>query len=176
MSGLSKGFGKVEVALRWDPSPSGNPVHDLDLVAAVYPAAAPHGDPVQLVHAGSRSPDGTITLNRESRTGQGFGYDEVMTLELDRLSPAYTRVVVGVFIQQRAGRTTFGAIANSGIRIREGYTDLALHDFAGVPDSTAATVAEFTRDGSGEWRFRPALRGFDTDPADFARLMGSAAP
>lgn len=175
MSSLSKGLRKVQVTLQWDPSPIGAPDHDLDIVAATYTADAPHGKPVYLVHFGSRSPDGTITLNRDSRTGQGFGADEVMTLELDRLGEEYARVVVGVVIQQRTGEKTFSDIPNTGVRILEGPAELASDDLAGVPAATAATFAEFTRDGSGTWQLRTAIRGFDADPARFAELMGDAA-
>ncbi|MFD9358075.1 TerD family protein [Streptomyces sp. NPDC060031] len=172
MSGVRKGLAKVEIALRWDPSPAGTPAHDLDIVAAVYGAADPYGRPVHLVHFGSRSPDGTITLNRDSHTGQGFGFDEVMTFELDRMAAELRRVVVGVVIQ--AGSTTFADVAGKGLRIREGYTDLAEGDFAGVPDATAATVAEFTRDDSGAWSLDAAVRGFEADPEEYARVMGAA--
>ncbi|MET9519137.1 TerD family protein [Streptomyces sp. NPDC002994] len=174
MGSLNKGVGKVEVTLRWDPSPLGKPAHDLDIIAATYAVEDPYGSPAYVVHFDSRSPDGTITLNRDSRDGQGFGFDEVMTLELNRLAPAYARVVVGVAIQQRDGRTTFGEIVNTGFRIREGYTVLAENNFAGVSASTAATIAEFTRDGSAGWEFRALLRGFDTDPNSFAGAMGSS--
>ncbi|WP_282696039.1 TerD family protein [Streptomyces sp. CC208A] len=174
MSGLNKGVGKVEVALKWDAAPSGAPAHDLDLVAAVFTSEDPYGAPAQLVHFDSRSPDGTITLHRDSRTGQGFGDDEVMTLELDRLAPRYVRVVVGVAIQQGRGRLVFGSIAQTAVRVSEGYTELLRDDFAAVADATAATVVEFTREGSAGWTFRPLLRGFDTDPQTFGSLMGSA--
>ncbi|GGX31020.1 TerD family protein [Streptomyces chryseus] len=174
MGSLNKGVGKVEVTLRWDPSPLGEPAHDLDIVAATYTVEDPHGSPAYIVHFDSRSPDGTITLNRDSRDGQGFGFDEAMTLELDRLAPAYTRVVVGIAIQQRGGRTTFGAIGNGGFRIREGYTVLAEDGFTDVSASTAATIAEFTRNASGVWDFRHVVRGFDTDPSSFVSSMGAA--
>ncbi|MFF4432738.1 TerD family protein [Streptomyces sp. NPDC001513] len=179
MTGVRKGLAKVEFALRWDPSPAGTPASDLDIVAAVYGAADLHGTPVQLVHFGSRSPDGTISLNRDSHTGQGFGFDEVMTLELDRMGSGLRRVVVGVVIQSVGADTgaggrakTFADIAGTGFRIREGHTDLAESDFASVPSATAATVAEFTRDDSGAWSFEVRLRGFDADPEEFARVMG----
>jgi stress response protein SCP2 len=174
VNGLNKGIRKVEIALRWDPSPSGEPSTDLDLVAAPYPAGDPYGDPAYVVHFDSRSPDGTITLNRDSRDGQGFGYDEVMTLELDRLDARYTRVVVGVVIQQHQARRTFSGVANPGLRIREGYTVLAEDDFGGVLGARAATVAEFVRAGSGAWEFRPGVQGFDGDPATFSHAMGAA--
>lgn len=169
MDGLNKGLRKVEIAVRWDPSPAGQPSTDLDLVAATYPADDPHGDPAYVVHFDSRSPDGTIYLNRDSKDGQGFGYDEVMTLELDRLDGRYARVVVGVVIQQRPAERTFVSVVNPGLRIREGYTVLAEDAFGSVLGATAATVAEFVRDGSGPWDFRPGLRGFEGDPVDFAR-------
>ncbi|MFJ2773085.1 TerD family protein [Streptomyces sp. NPDC087300] len=173
MSSVNKGIEKVEVGLKWDPSPAGEPPNDLDIIAATYATDAPYGSPVYLVHFDSRSPDGTITLNRDSRTGQGFGFDEVMTLELDRLSSAYSRVVVGVAIQQHEGQRVFGDIANTAVRIREGHTDLAQSDLTEVSRSTASVIAEFTRDESGAWTFREVLRGFDTDPTSFAAVMGS---
>ncbi|MEV0114020.1 TerD family protein [Streptomyces sp. NPDC050844] len=173
MSSVSKGIQKVEVGLKWDPSPVGAPAHDLDIIAATYSADAPYGRPVYLVHFGSRSPDGTITLNRDSRTGQGFGFDEVMTLELDRLAPTYARVVVGVAIQPHEDQKVFGDITNTAVRIREGYTDLAQSDLTGVSGCTASTIAEFTRDESGAWSFREIIRGYDADPTSFAALMGS---
>lgn len=172
MSSLNKGLGKVEVTLKWDPSPMGAPPHDLDIIAATYTADAPYGEPDYLVHFDSRSPDGTITLNRDSQTGQGFGSDEVMTLELERLASRYARVVVGVAIQQGEGRTTFGQVQNTAVRIREGYEELSDHDFAGVGEATAATVAEFVRGESGEWVHHVVLRGYDGAPEQFADAMG----
>ncbi|WP_327113766.1 TerD family protein [Streptomyces sp. NBC_01341] len=173
MSTPNKDIEKVEVRIKWDPSETGEPANDLDIIAATYGTEAPYGSPVYLVHFDSRSPDGTITLNRDSRTGQGYGFDEVMTLELDRLSDAYARVVVGVAIQQRDGRKTFGHIENTAVQVREGYTNLAEDDFSAVADATAAVVAEFVRDASGSWGFIPAVRGFDSDPGSFAAVMGN---
>ncbi|WP_055497779.1 TerD family protein [Streptomyces albus] len=174
MSGLSKGLGKVEVTLKWDPSPMGEPDHDLDLVAATYTAEAPDGEPAYLVHFDSRSPDGTITLNQDSKTGQGFGSDEVMTLELERLADTYVRVVVGVAVQQGEGRKTFAQVPNTAVRIREGYEELSATDLTGVAGSTAATVAEFVRGETGEWHHKVVLRGFDGAPEEFPSRMGAA--
>ncbi|MEU8705399.1 TerD family protein [Streptomyces sp. NPDC048565] len=173
MSTPKKDIEKVEVRVKWDPSEVGEPDNDLDIIAATYSTEAPYGNPVYLVHFDSRSPDGTITLDRDSRTGQGFGFDEVMTLELDRLSDTYARVVVGVAIQQRDGHKTFGQVEQTGVQIREGYTNLAEDDFSSVAGSTAAVVAEFVRDSSGSWGFTEAVRGFDGDPDSFAAAMGS---
>lgn len=174
MTGFSKGIRKVEVALKWDPSPPGRPATDLDIVAATFVAGDAFGAPAYLVHFDSRSPDGTIFLNRDSTDGKGFGWDEVMTLELDRLDGRYARVVVGVVIQQHPVRRTFVDVLNPAMRIREGYTTLAEDDFGAVLGATAATIAEFVRDDSGAWAFRPGVRGFDEDPAEFTRVMGRA--
>ncbi|MFE0386280.1 TerD family protein [Streptomyces bungoensis] len=172
VTGFSKGIGKVEVSLRWDPSPAGQPPTDLDIVAATFVSGDPYGTPAYLVHFDSRSPDGTINLNRDSTDGKGFGWDEVMTLELDRLDGRYTRVVVGVVIQQRPARKAFADVLRPAMRIREGYTVLAEDDFGSVPGATAATIAEFVRDASGGWTLRAGVHGFDADPADFTRVMG----
>ncbi|MEU7062190.1 TerD family protein [Streptomyces sp. NPDC053429] len=180
MSGVRKSLAKVEIALRWDPSPAGTPAHDLDILAAVYDSAALYGDPVYLVHFGSRAPDGTITLDRDSETGQGLGFDEVMTLELNRLAERLGRVVVGVVIQdpgpEGARTKTFATVAGTGLRIREGYTELARSDFADVGGFSAATVAEFLRDPSGGWSLDARPRGFDADPEQYTRLMAAPRP
>ncbi|MEU6381532.1 TerD family protein [Streptomyces sp. NPDC046909] len=174
MNALNKGIRKVEVSLKWDPSPVGSAPTDLDIVAATYTAADPYGEPAYVVHFDSRSPDGTITLNRDSKDGKGFGWDEVMTLELDRLDSRYARVVVGVVIQQRSQDRTFVGVSNPALRIREGYNVLTEEDFGAVLGATAATAGEFVRDGSGAWEFHAGLHGFEDDPATFTRVMGKA--
>ncbi|WP_018547371.1 TerD family protein [Streptomyces sp. LaPpAH-108] len=173
MTGFGKGIRGVEVALKWNPSPAGQPPSDLDLVAATFTADDAYGQPAYLVYFDSRSPDGTIFLNRDSPDGKGFGWDEVMTLELHRLDRRYTRVVVGVVIQQSQARTTFASVLDPAFRVSEGYTVLAESDFAAAPDATAATVAEFVRDGSGEWTFHAGVHGFDEDPVTFTRILGT---
>ncbi|MFR9788654.1 TerD family protein [Streptomyces sp. MB22_4] len=168
------GLGKVEVRLKWDPSPYGQAPRHLDIIAATYAAEDPYGQPVYVVHYDSRSPDGTINMLRHSQTGMGFGFVEVMVLEFERLSSAYGRVMVGVAIHQNDGPRTFGDISNAGVVVVEGYRHLLADDFARVADATAATVAEFIRGADGAWELRPAIRGFDSDPAVFSREMGRA--
>lgn len=173
MSSADKGPRKVEVRLKWDPSPFGEPPRHLDIIAATYSADDPHGRPVYVVHYDSRSPDGTINMNRHSQTGQGYGFVEVMVLELDRLAPSFGRVVVGVGIHQDGGRRTFGDIANAAVLVVEKYTELLADDFARVAGATATTVVEFTRNASGQWDMHEMIRGFDSDTAVFAMEMGT---
>jgi stress response protein SCP2 len=174
VSGTGVGLGKVEVRLKWDASPLGEPSRHLDIVAATYSADDPRGRPVYVVHSGSRSPDGTINMSRHSETGLGLGFVEVMVLEFERLSSAYGRVVVGVAIHQDGGPRTFGDLSNAGALVVEGYRELLADDFEGVADSTATTVAEFVRGDSGAWEFREMVRGFDSEPVVFMAEMGSA--
>lgn len=175
MNGLIKGIRKVEISLKWDPSGAGAPATDLDLVAATYQGES-RGAPAYVVYFDSRSPDGTIYLNRDSKDGKGFGWDEVMTLELDRLDARYTRVVVGALIQQRPAHRTFAGVTNPAFRIREGYEVLAEGDFGTVPGATAASLAEFVRDPEDGWEFHPGVHGHEDDPAHFTAVMGDARP
>lgn len=174
MSSDNQGVRKAEVRLKWDPSPWDQPPHHLDIIAATYSADAPYGRPVYVVHFDSRSPDGTINMSRHSQTGQGFGYVEVMTLELDRLASSFARVVVGVAIHQNSGPKTFGDTSNAGVLVVEAYKELLTDEFAQVAGFAAATVAEFARDAAGAWEFHEMIRGFDSDPVVFAAEMGSA--
>ncbi|MET8765678.1 TerD family protein [Streptomyces sp. NPDC004658] len=172
MSGASEALDKVEVRLKWDPSPLGEAPRHLDIIAGTYSVDDPYGRPVYLVHYDSRSPDGTINMARHSQTGMGFGFVEVMVLELDRLASAYGRVVVGVAIHQNGRTRTFRDISNAGVVVVHGYRQLIVDDFARVADATAATVAEFTRDSTGAWGIRETIRGFDSDPVLFTAEMG----
>ncbi|MBW8819391.1 MAG: TerD family protein [Streptomyces sp.] len=167
------GLGKVQVRLKWDPSPYGEPARHLDIVAATYAVGDPYGRPEYVVHTESRSPDGTITMTRHSETGLGLGFVEVMELEFERLSSAYGRVVVGVAIHQTGGPRTFGDLSHAGVLVVEGYRRLLADDFAGVADATAATIAEFTRDASGAWHAKELIRGFDSNPTGFMAEMGN---
>ncbi|MEU7661059.1 TerD family protein [Streptomyces lincolnensis] len=173
VSSADTGIKKVEVRLKWDPSPLGEPPRHLDIIAATYTADDPHGTPVYVVHYDSRSPDGTINMTRHSQTGQGFGFVEVMVLELDRLASSFGRVVVGVVFHQRGGNRTFGDLTNAGVEVVEKYTELLVDDFAQVADSTATTVAEFVRNDFGGWEFHEMVHGFDSDAVTFAQEMGA---
>ena len=175
MSNGNKGLEKVDVRLKWDPSPLNQPPHHLDIIAATYSTGDPYGRPVYIVHFDSRSPDGTINMSRHSQTGQGFGYVEAMTLELHRLAPSFARVVVGVAIHQDTGSKTFGDLSNAGVLVVEGYAELLKDDFAQIAGSTAGTVAEFVRNASGTWEFHEMVRGFDSEPVVFSAEMGLRA-
>lgn len=172
MDNNSHGVRKAEVRLKWDPSPWNQPPHHLDIIATTYSTDAPYGRPVYVVHFDSRSPDGTINMSRHSQTGQGLGYVEAMTLELERLAPSFARVVVGVAIHQNGGHKTFGGLTNAGVLVVEGYEELLKDEFAQVAGFTAVTVAEFVRGTSGAWEFHKMIRGFDSDPVVFAAEMG----
>ncbi|MFZ3566262.1 TerD family protein [Streptomyces sp. BH097] len=174
MSSVTTGLQKIEVRLRWDPSPVGESPRHLDIVAATYSEDDPYGDPAYVVHYDSRSPDGTINMTRHSETGMGFGFVEVMALELDRLAPSYSRVVVGVVIHQDADPRTFSDIENAGVLVVEKYTDLLETDFTPVAGSTAATIVEFRRNDSEAWKLHELIQGFDCDATDFPAEMGSA--
>ncbi|WP_425825946.1 TerD family protein [Streptomyces fractus] len=174
MSSVTTGLKKIEVRLRWDPSPVGESPRHLDIVAATYSSDAPEGEPAYVVHYDSRSPDGTINMTRHSETGMGFGFVEVMALELDRLASSYARVVVGVVIHQDADPRTFSDIENAGVVIVEKYTDLLETDFTPVAGSTAATIVEFRRNDAGAWKLHELILGFDCDATTFPTVMGSA--
>ncbi|GHH30048.1 TerD-family protein [Streptomyces lanatus] len=176
MSSVSKGLGKIEVKLKWDPSPLGEAPRHLDIIAATYSESDPHGRPEYVVHYDSRSPDGTITMPRHSQTGQGFGFVETMVLEFDRMAPTYGRVVVGVAIHQDGGRRIFGDLRNAGVLVVEKYSELLKDDFTQVAGSTAATIAEFVRNGSGQWQLHKMVRGYDSGPVAFMAEMGSVPP
>lgn len=73
MSSFKKGLKKVEVALKWDPSPVGAPPHDLDIIAATYTDDDPGGPPDYVVHFDSRSPTGPSPSTATARPARASG-------------------------------------------------------------------------------------------------------
>ena len=152
MSTPNKGIGKVEVTLKWDPSPPGAPAHDLDIVAATYPANEPYGNP--RIRA-LRQP--LAGRHHQSQPGQQDG----PRARLGRGDDPGARPAVGrVRPRGRRGRHPAAGRpkdlrrhSEPGVRIREGYTSGRGRLLLGRR-ATAATVAEFVRDGSGGWEFR----------------------
>ncbi len=70
MNGLNKGIRKVELAVKWDPSPPGDPATDLDIVAATFLAGDAYGKPAYVVHFDSRSPTARSTSTGTARTAR----------------------------------------------------------------------------------------------------------
>lgn len=175
VSSVSTVAGKVEVRLRWDPSPWGQQPRHLDIVAATYSADAPHGRPVYVVNSESRSPDGTINMSRRQRERPGVrvhGGDGPRTRPSRRVVRAGGRR--GGDPPERRGQDVRRAVArqDAGRGGVQGAAVRRLHGGGRI----------HRRDGRGvhQGRLRrlgvpPDGAGFDSEPAGFSAEMGSAS-
>src|SRR3546814_9064153 len=76
-----------------------------------------------------KSPDGTIEHTGDNLDGEGDGDDEVINVNLQGLSPAIERIVVGVAIYDAVAlQLTFGQVQNAFIRVvnAENNTELEI--------------------------------------------------
>jgi len=158
---------QVRVGLGWDaPEGPGLPAFDLDASAFIL---GPSGRALSDQHfifynnladvLSGKDPDWTrasVAHHGDNRTGEGDGDDEQISVFLDRLSSAATRVVFTVTIHEANARSqTFGQVRNAFIRVVNAVNDVELARFdlsSGASYETAIAFGELYRDGD-EWRF-----------------------
>ncbi|MEU0539659.1 TerD family protein [Nocardia sp. NPDC005978] len=141
----------VAVALGWDAS-------DLDLVVPVDGALEPGvrvdlnvaallfsaDQLVDAVYYGQLSSrDGSVRHTGDNLTGEGAGDNEVIVLDLARLAPEVTSVIV--VITSYSGQS-FANIANAYCRLLDAGTDTEIHRYllSGGPH-TALVMGRFER-------------------------------
>jgi tellurium resistance protein TerZ len=143
----------VTVALGWDPATRSRLLgrrKEIDLnVAALLFAADRLVDVVY--HEQLTSTDGAVRLHGDSLTGEGEGDDEVISVDLSRLSPQVTTVLF--LITSYTGRT-LDRIANAYCRVIDtaAGTQLARHELTGGGSHTGMVLGRVRRAG-GSWHF-----------------------
>ncbi|MFE7744960.1 TerD family protein [Nocardia sp. NPDC057455] len=143
----------VTVALGWDPATRPRLLgrrKGIDLnVAALLFAADRLVDVVY--HEQLSSTDGSVRLHGDSITGEGLGDDEIISVDLSRLS---TRVTTVLFLVTSYTGQSFERIANAYCRVIDtaAGTQLARHELTGGGSHTGLVLGRVRRVG-GVWHF-----------------------
>src|SRR3546814_6414300 len=124
------GLTKVFVGLGWDARTTSGADYDLDAVALVLDNSGKVLNDQHFIFFNNlKSPDGTIEHTGDNLDGEGDGDDEVINVNLQGLSPAIERIVVGVAIYDAVAlQLTFGQVQNAFIRVvnAENNTELEI--------------------------------------------------
>lgn len=100
----------------------------------------------------------------DNRTGDGDGDDEVIRVELDKVSSEYTTLAVAVTIYDAESRLqNFGMVGNSYVRVLDEETGEELLRFDLSEDyctETALVVAEVYKHND-EWKFKAVGSGYN---------------
>ncbi|WP_330184272.1 TerD family protein [Nocardia sp. NBC_01503] len=163
----------VKMGLGWDPVKRGgmfgNRAPDIDLDASVVMFA--DTSPVDVVYYGSlAAKDGSIRHQGDNLTGEGEGDDEVIVVDLTRIS---NRVTTLLFIVTSYKGHTFEQVANAFCRLVDGTNnaELARYTMAGGMPFTGMAMAKVYRTGNTQdWKLEALGEGFQ------AKHPGEAVP
>lgn len=163
---------RIILAAGWDIANTGADF-DLDISAFVLNKNGKISSAGSVVFFNNKHIDG-ITLNNDSRTGEGDGDDETMNIDLAELSPEADSIVVAVSIHDAvAKRQTFGMVNNSYVRLlNQDDNNKEICRFRLKEDAATATsviFAKLKRNGS-DWDFETIGEGKQADLNGLANL------
>ncbi len=170
------GLTKVVVGLGWDQRTTTGGEFDLDASAFVLNADGKVISEQHFVFYNNLVlPGGAVEHHGDNRTGDVEGDDELISVDLDALSPDVARIVVPVTIHDPQGHGfNFGQVANAYIHVLNGSTneELARYDLSeDASVETAMIFGELYRHGA-EWKFRAIGQGSNEGLGAIARGMG----
>ncbi|MET7771244.1 TerD family protein [Nocardia sp. NPDC005366] len=151
----AEGLAWVTMGLGWDPDTGrwlagGRPDIDLNAAALLF-----EGDVLidAVYHEQLMSQDGSVRLLADNVTGEGPGDDEVLTVDLTRISPNATTVVF--LVTSYAGQS-FEQIDNAFCRFVDGVNDVefARYILDNGPDRTGFVPGKLVRTTLG-WQYQP---------------------
>ncbi|MUG98144.1 hypothetical protein F7734_39885 [Scytonema sp. UIC 10036] len=116
------------------------------------------------------SADGSVQHEGDSRTGEGSGDDETISIDLSRVDACVQEIVFVVTIHEAEQRKqNFGQVRNSYIRIYDNATEKPIAKYELEEDASAETAIEFGKlyRKDGEWRFQAVGTGYKSGLQSF---------
>ena len=172
LSQMNPQLAQIQVCLGWDILNQ-----ECDLDASAFMLGADNkvvGDDWFVFYGQPTSPDGSITHSGDSN-GAGVGDDEIITIDLKKISPNVQKITFVVTINEaREKRLNFSMVQNAYVRVVDKSTNKELvrfmlsEYFATV---TSMVVGELYNKG-GQWRFNPVGNGFAEDLAGLCGVYG----
>lgn len=166
MVGANGKLQKIDVCLGWDVGSYGN--YDLDSSCFILGGNDKViGDDWFVFYNQPVSPDGSITHNGDNKTGAGDGDDEIITVDLTRISQQVKKLAFVITINEAIENGySFKNIANAYVRVVDKMSgkELAFFNLSDYYDGvTAMTVCEIYNH-NGDWKINPVGNGLkDTD-------------
>lgn len=178
------GLSEIKVGLGWDPvkqsggflkSLFGSGSADIDCDASIF-LLDKNSNPIDLVYFGNlRTRNDSIIHTGDNLTGDGDGDDEVILVDLERISDRVDKLLFVVNIYDCIRRKQhFGMIENAYIRIIDvkGRSEIARYNLSDDYNSkTALVVGEIYR-YNGTWKFSAIGEGTnDTGLSDMKKNL-----
>lgn len=169
---MNPDLSEIQVCLGWDIL---NQACDLD--ASAFMLGADNkvvGDDWFVFYGQPTSPDGSIVHSGDS-DGSGVGDDEIITVNLKKMSQNVQKVAFVVTINEALEKhLNFSMVSNAYVRVVDKSTGKELVKFM-LTDYfatvTSMVVGEIYNKG-GQWRFNPVGNGFAEDLAGLCGVYG----
>ena len=170
------GVEKLMVGLGWDVRVTSGEDFDLDASCFMLTAAGKVRDSNDFVFYNHlESPDRAVVHTGDNRTGEGDGDDEVIQVDLTKVSAEIEKLVFTVTIYKSIERQqNFGQVSNAFIRIVDANRGRELARFDLTEDASlcqSMIFGELYRH-NGEWKFRAIGQGFDEPLVPLAARFG----
>ena len=167
----------VYIGLGWDAS-SDNAV-EFDLDACIF--MLNREDKVRssedlIFYNQVRGEDDSVIFGHDNRTGEGYGDDEYLIVNLSRVPWDIMKLSICVTIYDAQNRQqSFGKVKNSFVRLvnKATHREVARYDLTeNCTDETAFVFGELIRSGQKNWSFRAAGQGYTGSLRKLCDLYG----
>lgn len=171
------GLTQIKVGLGWDTNKyDGGGEFDLDVSVFLLNDQGKVEDDKHFVFFNNpSSPDGSVVHSGDNRTGDGDGDDEVIEIDLSKVSANIQKIAFTITIYDAATRNqNFGQVSNAYARVLSASSgeELIRYDLGeDFSIETAVVVGELYRHGS-EWKFSAIGSGYKDGLAGLARDFG----
>ncbi|MBF0224494.1 MAG: TerD family protein [Desulfobacterales bacterium] len=164
LSKSEPGLKSIVIGLGWDARSTDGAAFDLDASMFMLKADGKvRNDEDFIFYNNLKSKDGAVEHLGDSKTGDAAGDDESITVDLEKVSPEITKLVVGVTIHEaEERRQNFGMVSNAYMRVsnKDNNNEIAKYDLSeDASTETAMLFGEVYRHNT-EWKFKAIGQGF----------------
>ncbi|OQY09021.1 MAG: chemical-damaging agent resistance protein C [Fusobacteriia bacterium 4572_132] len=164
---VAKGIKKLHIGLGWDTNKyDGGQDFDLDAMCLLVDEnnkIAEGNEQNFVFYNNLKDPSEAVIHTGDNLTGEGEGDDEVLKVDLDKISEKVNKIIFIVNIHDAEARNqSFGQITNAFIRVLEDGTEkeLIIYDLSeDYSIETGMVVGEIYRN-KGEWKFKAVGSGY----------------
>ncbi|MCB1921942.1 MAG: TerD family protein [Candidatus Competibacteraceae bacterium] len=176
LSKQAPGLKKARFGLGWEMRKTDGSAFDLDASAFVLDSNGKVlSDQHFVFYNNAQDPSGAVMHRGDNRTGEGEGDDEVIDIELGKMTPDAAKVSFVVTIHDaEARKQNFGQVSNAYIRAlnADGDQEIARYDLSeDASTETAMIFGELYRNND-EWKFKAIGQGYAGGLAAVARDFG----
>ncbi len=178
LSKEAPGLKNAGIGLGWDVNQTDTGAA-FDLDASIFMLGANGkipNDKYFVFYNNLKSPDGSVESMGDSRTGEGTGDDEKITVDLAKVDPSVQEIVFVVTIHEaETRRQNFGQVRNSYIRVFDNTTQQEVAKYDLDEDFSRETAIEFGRlyKKDGDWRFQAVGQGYNAGLQGFVDKYAS---